>query len=105
MIARACRDPVCRRRAIRLLREFPIREGLWDSVVAARIAEHVMWLEEGAVGRAVQAATDIPPWARITEAATRVDLANRRVVIRSLRIGNNAAAGPSTSFETVVPFR
>ena len=45
-IAIKCRHPVVRRRAIRLLRRNVRREGLWDSNVAAAIAERIMAIEE-----------------------------------------------------------
>ena len=63
--ARVCRDPVIRRRAINLLREYPCREGLWDSLLAARAAERQMEIEENAVAE-VRCAADIPGWARVT---------------------------------------
>jgi hypothetical protein len=65
--ARVCRDPYIRRKAIHLLRTYPRREGLWDSLLAARSAEREMELEESAV-REVQTAADIPGWARISSA-------------------------------------
>lgn len=47
--ASSCRDPSVRREAILLLRKWPRRECLWDSVLAASLAESIMLLEEGAV--------------------------------------------------------
>lgn len=46
LIAIKCRDPLIRRRAIALLRQSVRREGLWDSVKAAAIAERIVELEE-----------------------------------------------------------
>jgi hypothetical protein len=46
LTAKKCRDPVVRRDAIRLLRSRPRREGFWDSVVAARVCEWVVGIEE-----------------------------------------------------------
>lgn len=79
MIARGCRDPLLRRRAIGLLRRFPIREGLWDSKMAADTAEHVMVLEEQAAGVNVTSAQDIPQWARIREATTHRDYTDMEI--------------------------
>ncbi|KAK3618232.1 hypothetical protein LTR56_024776 [Elasticomyces elasticus] len=45
-IAIKCRDPNIRRRAIALLRQTRRREGLWDSNMAAAIAERIAALEE-----------------------------------------------------------
>jgi hypothetical protein len=41
-----CRHPVIRRRAIKILKRTQRREGLWDSNMAAAIAERIMLLEE-----------------------------------------------------------
>jgi hypothetical protein len=65
--ARICRDPIIRRKAIYLLRAYPRREGLWDSLLAARSAERQMELEEAAVPE-VRVAADIPGWGRISSA-------------------------------------
>ncbi|SPO07201.1 uncharacterized protein DNG_09895 [Cephalotrichum gorgonifer] len=46
--ASSCRDPVLRREAISLLRQWPRRECLWDSVLAASLAESIMLMEEQA---------------------------------------------------------
>ena len=78
-IARLCRTPHLRRRAIALLRAHPMREGMWDSLLAARAAEAQMELEEGMAldiqlrrgggredaGYGVQRAEDVPRDARI----------------------------------------
>jgi len=45
-IARKCRDPMLRRRAIRLLKARPRRELFWDSVIAAEVCEWVVKTEE-----------------------------------------------------------
>jgi hypothetical protein len=45
-IARKCRDPILRRRAIRLLKARPRRELFWDSVTAARVCEWIVEIEE-----------------------------------------------------------
>ncbi|RYP67739.1 hypothetical protein DL771_007072 [Monosporascus sp. 5C6A] len=42
-----CRIHHIRRRAIKLLRALPSREGIWDSIFAAFVAEEVMRIEEG----------------------------------------------------------
>lgn len=45
-IASRCRHPLLRRRAIALLKQTQRREGLWDSNMAAAIAERTMEIEE-----------------------------------------------------------
>lgn len=47
--ASSCRDHSIRREAISLLRSWPRRECLWDSVLAASLGESIMLLEEKAV--------------------------------------------------------
>lgn len=46
LIAERCRDGVVRRGAIKLLRGMGVREGTWDGVVMAGVAELVMGFEE-----------------------------------------------------------
>lgn len=46
LVAESCRNSVTRRRAIELLRRWPRREGLWDSVLAATVGEAIMLREE-----------------------------------------------------------
>ncbi|KAF2114109.1 hypothetical protein BDV96DRAFT_600841 [Lophiotrema nucula] len=45
VVSRA-RDPLLRRRAVALLLSYPRREGMWDSVLAGRIAWEAIMLEE-----------------------------------------------------------
>lgn len=45
-IASNCRDPHTRRRAIAILKRGERREGLWDSTMAATVAERIMEIEE-----------------------------------------------------------
>lgn len=46
LVAIKCRHPALRRRAIAVLRRFVRREALWDSHMAAAIAERIMEIEE-----------------------------------------------------------
>jgi hypothetical protein len=53
-VAKKCRDPVMRRKAISLLKFRPRREAFWDSVIAARVCEWVVGIEEeGLIGGVV----------------------------------------------------
>lgn len=74
--ARICRDPLIRRKAINLLRQYPCREGLWDSMLAARAAERQMEIEESAVEE-VRCAADVPGWARVTTVLPTFHLGER----------------------------
>lgn len=48
-ITKKCRDPLVRRKAIRLLVENPMREGIRESALSAEVGEWVMNLEKGMV--------------------------------------------------------
>lgn len=48
LAARSCRNGAIRRRAIELLRKWPMNEGIFTSTILADVAEAVMNLEEGA---------------------------------------------------------
>lgn len=62
--AMRCRDPCQRRRALALLRSAPRREGVWDSLGAAAVAESAMAAEEVGPVKPEQAG-DIPDHKRI----------------------------------------
>ena len=46
IVAKKCRDPLLRREAIRLLVSRPRREGIWDSLLAAKICTWIVQIEE-----------------------------------------------------------
>ena len=46
LVTSRTRDPILRRRAIAMLLDYPRREGVWDSLLAGRIAWEAMILEE-----------------------------------------------------------
>jgi hypothetical protein len=45
-ITKKCRDPVIRRKAVALLRRRPMREGIRDSLLSAKVGEWIMGIEE-----------------------------------------------------------
>jgi hypothetical protein len=51
--AKKCRNPVLRRRAIRLLKARPRRELFWDSVIAVKVCEWVVGIEEEGLAEGV----------------------------------------------------
>ncbi|KJR87587.1 c6 zinc finger domain containing protein [Sporothrix schenckii 1099-18] len=51
-----CRDPVVRRRALAVLRNNRLQEGIWDSSLTLRVAERIVMLEESSVAAAAVAA-------------------------------------------------
>lgn len=88
--ARCCRHPIIRRRAIAVLRTNPCQEGLWDSRLAARVAERVMLLEEREMPPALfgsdvsmqASSAQISRASRISGAVPVFDLDRRRARIR-----------------------
>ncbi|KAL9065860.1 MAG: hypothetical protein Q9157_007331 [Trypethelium eluteriae] len=78
--ATKCRDPAIRRRAINLLRVAPRQEGVWDGVLASRVAERFVQLEEEGQENIISCA-DIPREARISELDVRWDLQERRACL------------------------
>jgi hypothetical protein len=72
LIAIRCRDPILRRKAIRLLHH-PRREGIWESSAAARIASECMMIEENEVmrrypnGPGINCAADVPLDCRVRD--------------------------------------
>ena len=63
-VASRCRHPVIRRKAITLLYAAPRQEGIWNSILAAQIAEQVVRLEEEGLG-SIASADDVPQRARL----------------------------------------
>lgn len=79
-IAHRCRDPFVRRRAIHLLYTYPRQEVMWDGVLAARVAERVVAIEESGLGP-VRTCADVPDWARTSDVLPIFDLEHRRAVL------------------------
>ncbi len=83
-IAHRCRDPIIRRRAIALLYSAPRQEGLWHSIITARVAERIMNVEEAGLGE-VKRAEDIPEENRIAEIDVQFDLQGRKGYLKFSR--------------------
>lgn len=64
IVASRCRHPVIRRKAIALLYAAPRQEGVWNSILAARVAEEVVDIEEEGLGP-IAYADDVPERARL----------------------------------------
>ncbi|KAL8709529.1 MAG: hypothetical protein Q9220_005771 [cf. Caloplaca sp. 1 TL-2023] len=84
-VAHKCRDPGIRRKAIALLYSAPRQEGVWDSILTARVAERIKNLEEKGLGE-VNSCADIPDWVRISDVQVSFDLSARRGYINYLRL-------------------
>lgn len=76
-IVHRCRDPIIRRRAIALLYSTPRQEGLWNSVITARVAEKLMKREEAGLGE-VKSSNDVPEGNRISDIDLQFDLQGRK---------------------------
>jgi hypothetical protein len=86
LVSIRCRDPGIRRRAIELNRGVARREGVWDSRVAARVAEEVVRIEEEE--RDVHEAKDVDECARVKRLSFEADLGRRTVVVQFQRVGD-----------------
>jgi len=63
-----CRDPLIRRRAMCILSNCNRKEGIWDSSIAAGIAERIIFVEESnAIRSPVSHASQIPLNSRVAE--------------------------------------
>lgn len=86
MVAQKCRDPALRRRALKLMLQYPCRHGLWDSYLAGRVAWEYINLEETttvALGHcsSVQSSLDVAAEARIDRVAIEYTGAKRGEIV------------------------
>ena len=72
-VAHKCRDPFVRRKAVTLLKSSPRQEGIWDSVLAGRVAEKLINMEEHGLGN-VRSCHDVPESARICSVDASFDM-------------------------------
>jgi len=75
-VSHKCRDPLVRRKAVARLKSHPRKEGIWDSVLTARVAERLISIEEEGLGE-VTCCQDVPDWARISAVDVQFDLEGR----------------------------
>ncbi|EKD18225.1 C6 zinc finger domain-containing protein [Drepanopeziza brunnea f. sp. 'multigermtubi' MB_m1] len=75
-----CRDPTIRLRVISLLRTYPRREGVWDSVFAGLVIDCLRRIEEENMKNGY-----IPGWARISSPNFGIDAEKRTVELRRLQ--------------------
>ena len=71
-VAHRCRHPMIRRKAVSLLYAAPRQEGIWDSVLTARVAERLIGIEESGLGN-VTCCEDVPDWARVSDVEVQFD--------------------------------
>ena len=84
VVASKCRHPIIRRKAVALLYATPRQEGIWDSVLTARVAERLIGIEEAGLGN-VDRCEDVPDWARISEVEVKFDLQERLGTVKYSR--------------------
>lgn len=80
-IALLCRDPHIRRRAVSLLRDNPMKEGIWDSQIAGRAAELAVHMEESGAPGPVKMAADVPRSARMANMFTTWKSESRKAYV------------------------
>ena len=87
-VASRCRDPVIRRKAISLMKSRCMQEGVWNSILTAKVAERLVEIEEDGLDE-VKSCHDVPDWARLSFVAPVFDPAGRRAVVKFMRIGGS----------------
>lgn len=83
-VAHRCRHPIIRRKAVSLLYAAPRQEGVWDSVLTARVAERVIGIEESGLG-IITRCEDVPDWARISDVDVKFEAQECQGTIRYSR--------------------
>ncbi|KAH8753423.1 hypothetical protein BGZ57DRAFT_911998 [Hyaloscypha finlandica] len=68
IVATRCREPFIRRDAIAALREWPSKNGIWDSLHIAQVAEWIMGIEE----EVARGSNNIPEEARVRMSSLKV---------------------------------
>jgi hypothetical protein len=68
VVATRCREPFIRRDAIAPLREWPSKNGIWDSLHIAQVAEWIMGIEE----EVARGSNNIPEEARVRMSSLKV---------------------------------
>ena len=83
-VAHKCRDPKIRRKAVAVLYSSSRQEGIWDSIMAARVAERLIQLEEDGLGE-VTRCEDVPDWARLSAVEVKFDYLGRLGMVKYSR--------------------
>ncbi|KAN0089103.1 hypothetical protein V8E51_019363 [Hyaloscypha variabilis] len=81
IVATRCREPSIRRDAIATLREWPSKNGIWDSLHIAQVAEWIMGIEEKAACRA----DTIPEEARVRMSSLKMITKREGIDVECLR--------------------
>ena len=112
-VAHRCRDPVIRRKAISLLAATPRQEGVWNSILVARVTQRIVEIEEGGLlgmdsrqnvpedARISDNKIEIPEWARISDVEVHLDLGSRRGTVDFVRRQNAVNKTPATITDVI----
>ena len=93
LLATRCRHPSIRREAVAVLRSMHRSEGCWDSCSAARIAEHVINIEERGL-TVIQSAGDVTAFSRLRLVGAQVEYENQQLLLRVARYPFNDVEPP-----------
>jgi hypothetical protein len=88
-VAVKCRHGRVRRKAISLLRSQYRQEGMWNSFLAVKVAEHSMQIEEKDLDSAVVAAAEISSYKRVLGVEVRFNLEQGRANLSYVKIREN----------------
>lgn len=99
-IAHRCRHPVMRRQAVALLYAASRQEGIWDSFLAARVAEKLISIEEEGLGP-VTSCEDVPDAARLNAVDVQFHLCGRVGTIKYSRTASPHASKRQDFVETI----
>ena len=83
-VAVMCRDPLIRRKAIRLMAGVGVQDGVWNSVLTAKVAERYVEIEEADIYN-VSSCGDVPEEARITACVVFIDDDDTRATVQYAR--------------------
>ena len=97
--AHRCRDPVIRRKAVSILYAASRQEGVWNSLLTARVAERLIHIEEEGIGP-ITCAEDVPEWSRIPDVEVKFDQYSRVATIHYTR-SHGSMEGCKTLMEII----
>lgn len=94
-MALKCRQHVTRMRAVELLKKYPRHEGMWNSMLTARVAEKLIALEEeglqGKNGVGLEP-DDVPAWKRVNIVQAKFATEGRSAILMYKRSASKDSA-------------
>ena len=101
VVASKCRDPIVRRKALSLLYSSPRQEGIWDSIMTARVAQRLISIEEDGLEK-VTCCEDVPDWARLSYVEVNFDYQGRLGTVKYARMTQPQENTKRQSFTEVI---